>query len=499
MHRSFATQFRKFLQQSILFILTLNFLFIGSSSYAIDLTDKEPPSLQSIKIVNGGSTSDLYVLEIVTKDDKNWVSIEDRSFYFYYKDDLPVCSYYDGHIFYSTDEVSRETNSNGAKIQKFYLSFVAPPLKLPNCPKFSVSKFEFTDRISQPAAFLPIRDQAGRVSKIPIISKVLESPLILNKDFFQRFTMPNFWVDLRVGHLSSAPLTSKDKQNATDEAIKSYTQFILLIDTYKQISGNSDLIFSRDFDDDLIGTGTNKKSTITWDQSRMREELVQWLDDNLRLRDFQNSKSLTDLLKLRMYAPVSEKELLEIRINSSMMAAWNYFRGQPGFVDEVTTQIRKAETKPAADAKAAAELKAAELKAKQDAEAKAIADKAAAEANRREQTISVSPFISGPIPLSASGLLIKVSSTSNLSVFAYNSTNNVCEFAIGLIKTKTSGRCVIAFSQEGNSEFKPATNFILDFSIVSAAKKTTITCVKGKLTKKVTAVKPVCPAGYKKK
>jgi hypothetical protein len=30
-------------------------------------------------------------------------------------------------------------------------------------------------------------------------------------------------------------------------------------------------------------------------------------------------------------------------------------------------------------------------------------------------------------------------------------------------------------------------------------KKTTITCIKGKLTKKVTAVKPVCPTGYKKK
>ena len=34
---------------------------------------------------------------------------------------------------------------------------------------------------------------------------------------------------------------------------------------------------------------------------------------------------------------------------------------------------------------------------------------------------------------------------------------------------------------------------------VAAQKKITITCVKGKLTKKVTAVKPVCPAGYKKK
>lgn len=32
-----------------------------------------------------------------------------------------------------------------------------------------------------------------------------------------------------------------------------------------------------------------------------------------------------------------------------------------------------------------------------------------------------------------------------------------------------------------------------------AMKKTTITCVKGKLTKKVTAIKPVCPKGYKKK
>jgi hypothetical protein len=33
----------------------------------------------------------------------------------------------------------------------------------------------------------------------------------------------------------------------------------------------------------------------------------------------------------------------------------------------------------------------------------------------------------------------------------------------------------------------------------AASKKITITCVKGKLTKKITAVKPVCPKGYKKK
>jgi hypothetical protein len=33
----------------------------------------------------------------------------------------------------------------------------------------------------------------------------------------------------------------------------------------------------------------------------------------------------------------------------------------------------------------------------------------------------------------------------------------------------------------------------------AAQKKTTITCVKGKLIKKVTAAKPKCPSGYKKR
>jgi hypothetical protein len=33
----------------------------------------------------------------------------------------------------------------------------------------------------------------------------------------------------------------------------------------------------------------------------------------------------------------------------------------------------------------------------------------------------------------------------------------------------------------------------------TAVKKTTITCVKGKLTKNVTDVKPKCPSGYKAK
>ena len=39
----------------------------------------------------------------------------------------------------------------------------------------------------------------------------------------------------------------------------------------------------------------------------------------------------------------------------------------------------------------------------------------------------------------------------------------------------------------------------LDKPVASASKKSTISCVKGKTIKKVTAVKPKCPAGFKKK
>lgn len=46
-------------------------------------------------------------------------------------------------------------------------------------------------------------------------------------------------------------------------------------------------------------------------------------------------------------------------------------------------------------------------------------------------------------------------------------------------------------------------SFVKDFGIVDssggAARATTITCIKGKVTKKVTAVNPKCPSGYKKK
>ena len=135
--------------------------------------------------------------------------------------------------------------------------------------------------------------------------------------------------------------------------------------------------------------------------------------------------------------------------------------------------------KQEADAKAAADLKAkqeaeekaaAELKAKQEAEAKAAADlKAKQEAEAKVAADKA-----------AADLKIKQEADAKAAA----------DKAAADLKAKKA------------AEAKAAAAKILAAAKAKAAaakKKTTITCVKGKLIKKVTAVKPVCPKGYKKK
>jgi hypothetical protein len=60
-----------------------------------------------------------------------------------------------------------------------------------------------------------------------------------------------------------------------------------------------------------------------------------------------------------------------------------------------------------------------------------------------------------------------------------------------------AGKCSIRFNAPRNPNYLDVPSKDVSFSIVGG--KTTITCVKGNLTKKVTAVKPKCPTGYKVK
>jgi hypothetical protein len=111
--------------------------------------------------------------------------------------------------------------------------------------------------------------------------------------------------------------------------------------------------------------------------------------------------------------------------------------------DEKQKEVRKIEE----------ERIATELKAKQEAEVKAAADKLAADLKAKQDA--------------------EAKAAAELKA-----------------KQEAEAKAAAELKAKQEAEAKAA---------VAAKKKTTITCVNGKLTKKVTAVKPVCPKGYKKK
>ena len=160
----------------------------------------------------------------------------------------------------------------------------------------------------------------------------------------------------------------------------------------------------------------------------------------------------------------------------------------PGFIGDAIIRFGGAQQAPStqtmpyiktkvqlAAEKAAAEVKeAADLKAKQDAEAKALADKAladkvAADARAAEDKLAAEQ---------------KAKQEEEAKALAEQVAADA----------KAAGEKIIA-----NAKSEAAKILATAKAKAAAAKKKTITCVKGKLTKKVTAVKPVCPKGYRKK
>jgi DNA segregation ATPase FtsK/SpoIIIE-like protein len=136
--------------------------------------------------------------------------------------------------------------------------------------------------------------------------------------------------------------------------------------------------------------------------------------------------------------------------------------------------------KQEADAKAAADKAAADLKAKQDADAKAAADlkakqeadaKAAADLKAKQEADAKA----------AADLLAKQEAEAKAAADKAAADKAAADKAAADAKAKAAKILADAKAK------------------AAAAKKKTITCVKGKLVKKVTAVKPVCPKGYKKK
>ncbi len=170
--------------------------------------------------------------------------------------------------------------------------------------------------------------------------------------------------------------------------------------------------------------------------------------------------------------------------------------------DKLAAEKLAAELKAAADlkakqeaeAKAAADKAAAELKTKQEADAKAAADKAAAEKLAAELKAKQEADAKAAAEKAAAEL--KTKQEADAKAAADLKTKQEAEAkAAAELKTKQEAEAKAAaeLKTKQEAEAKAAA------AKAAALKKKTITCIKGKLTKKVTAVKPVCPAGYKKK
>jgi hypothetical protein len=162
--------------------------------------------------------------------------------------------------------------------------------------------------------------------------------------------------------------------------------------------------------------------------------------------------------------------------------------------EELIKMINKAALEKVAIEKAEAEAKAAaEFRAKQEAEAKAAAElKAKQEAGAKAAAEIVDR---ARVAKAIADLNVKFKSLQK----SYTATQLV-KIRAGLDWANiTWSTGLQGFQYRGFEQSVISLAVEWDDFIVKNPLKTTITCVKGKLVKKVTAVKPVCPAGYKKK
>jgi hypothetical protein len=159
-------------------------------------------------------------------------------------------------------------------------------------------------------------------------------------------------------------------------------------------------------------------------------------------------------------------------------------------------QTKEAEAKVAAelkaqqeaDAKAARELAAAKQKEKEEAEARSAVEKAAAEqkAKLEEQAKA------------AAELKVKEEAERKATAESIAAYNIIVEKNAAEVKAKQDADAKAAAEKVLADAKAQAAKIIADAK-AKAMKKISITCIKGKLTKKVTSVNPKCPAGYKKK
>jgi hypothetical protein len=118
------------------------------------------------------------------------------------------------------------------------------------------------------------------------------------------------------------------------------------------------------------------------------------------------------------------------------------------------------------------------------------------EVTRDPQTIAFSLPTSAS--LSSKTVVLSATASSGGSVIYTTSTPDSCSITGSTLNLLKSGNCSVTATQPGTSTLAPilATATVMIAGAVAPTKKT-ITCTKGKKTKKVSGVNPKCPKGFK--
>jgi hypothetical protein len=114
------------------------------------------------------------------------------------------------------------------------------------------------------------------------------------------------------------------------------------------------------------------------------------------------------------------------------------------------------------------------------------------------QTVTFKP--QATVDLSVKTLDLSATASSNGAITFTSSTTEICTVSGTKLNLLKSGNCNLVASQAGTPLIAAASaNATVQITGEAPAKTRTITCIKGKKSKKVTGVKPKCPKGFKKK
>jgi hypothetical protein len=115
---------------------------------------------------------------------------------------------------------------------------------------------------------------------------------------------------------------------------------------------------------------------------------------------------------------------------------------------------------------------------------------------RDSQTLVFSPPIN--VNLSDRSLALSATSSSGAGVLFSTTTPNTCSISGSILNLLLAGNCSVTATQSGTTTFAPVsvtTNILVAPSPIAFRKY--VTCTKGKNTKRVIGLNPICPKGFK--